>query len=53
MAAKGLTKKAIRETAKKYGMDAAYLEDLVRDMEDDGIRVDLQDLEDMIINGDC
>lgn len=53
MATKELTKKAIREVAKEYGMDAGYLEDIVRDMEGDGIKGDKQDLIDMVINGDC
>lgn len=52
MAAKRLTKKAIKEVAKEYGMDAGYLEDIVRDMEGDGIKVAKEDLIDMVVNGD-
>ena len=48
-----LSKTAIRRIAKEYAQDAIYLEDLVRDMEDEGIKVEEQDLIDMIINGDC
>lgn len=50
---KELGKSTIRKVAEEYGKDAGYLEDLVRDMESDGIRVDKQDLIDMIVNGDC
>ncbi len=50
---KELSKKAIREVAKEYGKDAGYLEDIVRDMEGDGIRVEKEDLIDMVANGDC
>ena len=50
---KELSKKKIREVAKEYGKDAGYLEDIVRDMEGDGIRVEKEDLIDMVVNGDC
>ena len=50
---KELKKSIIKKVAKEYGMDAGYLEDLVRDMESDGILVDEQDIRDMIVNGDC
>ena len=48
-----LAKKVIKEVAKEYKMDAGYLEDIVRDMEGDGILVDRDLLSDMIENGDC
>ncbi len=50
---KELKKAVIREVAAGYGMEADYLEDIVRDMESDGIEVSRQDLADMIENGDC
>lgn len=49
---KKITKKAIKELAKKYGMDAVDIEDQVNDMEDDGILVTAELIEDMICNGD-
>lgn len=49
---KKITKKAIKELAKKYGMDAADIEDRVNDMEGDGILVTAELIEDMICNGD-
>lgn len=50
---KELKKTVIKEVADRYGMEADYLEDIVRDMEGDGIQVRRQDLIDMIENGDC
>ena len=50
---KELSKKKIREVAKEYGKDAGSLEDIVRDMEGDDIRVEKEDLIDMVVNGDC
>ena len=50
---KELKKAVIKKVAAEYGMDADYLEDIVRDMESDGIEVSGQDLADMIENGDC
>lgn len=50
---KELKKLIIKKVAAEYGMDADYLEDTVRDMENDGILVSRDDLVDMIVNGDC
>lgn len=50
---KELKKSIIKKVAAEHGMDADYLEDIVRDMESDGIQVSREDLTDMIINGDC
>jgi len=47
-----ITKKALKAIAKEYGRDAAELEDYIIDMEGDGIRVDEQDLRDMLNNDD-
>lgn len=45
---KKITKKAIKELAKKYGMDATDIQDQVTDMESDGILVTAELIEDMI-----
>jgi hypothetical protein len=50
---KELKKSIIKKVAAEYGMDADYLKDTVRDMENDGILVSRDDLVDMIVNGDC
>lgn len=47
-----MTKKDIKEVAKKYGMDWEDLADMVEDMRSDGIKVTKDDLVDMIENGD-
>ena len=44
--AKRINKKDIREIAKKY------IQDIVNDMESDGILVTKEDIEDMYLNGD-
>lgn len=49
---KNITKKELERLARKYGRDAGDLEDIVVDMEGDGIRVDATDLEDFLANGD-
>lgn len=49
---KNITKKELNRIAKEYGYDPQYLEDQVIDWESDGIRVDVQDLEDYCANGD-
>lgn len=49
---KNITKKELNRIAKEYGYDSQYLEDQVIDWESDGIRVDVQDLEDYCANGD-
>ena len=49
---KNITKKQIEALAAEYGKDADYLEDIVLDMESEGIRVDATDLEDMLANDD-
>lgn len=49
---KKITKKAIKELAKKYGMDATDIQDQVIDMESDGILVTAELIEDMICNND-
>lgn len=49
---KKITKKAIKELAKKYGIDAIDIQDQVTDMESDGILVTAELIEDMICNQD-
>lgn len=49
---KKITKKAIKELAKKYSMDAIDIQDQVTDMESDGILVTAELIEDMICNQD-
>lgn len=49
---KKITKKSIKELAKKYNMDAADIQDQVTDMESDGILVTAELIEDMICNND-
>lgn len=49
---KKITKKAINELAKKYGMDVTDIQDQVTDMESDGILVTAELIEDMICNND-
>lgn len=49
---KKITKKAIKELAKKYGMDATDIQDQVTDMETNGILVTAELIEDMICNRD-
>ena len=46
------TKKDIKEIAKKYGLDPDSIQDIVNDMESDGIRVTKEDIEDMYLNDD-
>ena len=38
--------------AKKYGLDPDSIQDIVNDMESDGIRVTKEDIEDMYLNDD-
>ena len=47
-----ITKKDIKEIAKKYDLDPVDIQDIVNDMESDGIRVTREDIEDMYLNGD-
>ena len=47
-----ITKKDIKEIAKKYDLDPIDIQDIVEDMESDGIRVTREDIEDMYLNGD-
>ena len=49
---KNITKKELERLAKEYGRDAGELEDYIIDMEGDGIRVDAENLEDFLANGD-
>ena len=42
----------IKEIAKKYDLDPVDIQDIVNDMESDGIRVTREDIEDMYLNGD-
>ena len=50
--AKRINKKDIKEIAKKYGLDPDSIQDIVNDMESDGILVTKEDVEDMYLNGD-
>ena len=50
--ARKITKKDIKEIAKKYDLDPIEIQDIVNDMESDGIRVTKEDIEDMYLNGD-
>ena len=50
--ARKITKKDIKEIAKKYDLDPIWIQDIVNDMESDGIRVTRGDIEDMYLNGD-
>jgi hypothetical protein len=50
--ARKITKKDIKEIAKKYDLDPVDIQDIVEDMESDGIRVTREDIEDMYLNGD-
>ena len=47
-----ISEKELKAIAKKYGRDAQELKDYVLDMESDGIRVDAEYLEDMVVGGD-
>ena len=47
-----ITKKDIKEIAKKYDLDPVDIQDIVNDMESDGIRVTREDIEDMYLNQD-
>lgn len=49
---KKITKKAIKELAKRYGMDVTDIQDQVTDTESDGILVTAELIEDMICNQD-
>ena len=49
---KNISKKELERLAKEYGRDAGELEDYIIDMEGDGIRVDEENLEDFLANGD-
>ena len=50
--ARKITKKDIKEIAKKYDLDPIEIQDIVNDMESDGIRVTKEDIEDMYLNSD-
>ena len=50
--ARKITKKDIKEIAKKYDFDPVEIQDIVNDMESDCIRVTKEDIEDMYLNGD-
>ena len=50
--ARKITKKDIKEIAKKYGLNHDSIQDIVNDMESDGIRVTKEDIEDMYLNDD-
>ncbi len=50
--AKRINKKDIKEIAKKYDLDPIDIQDIVNDMESDGILVTKEDIEDMYLNGD-
>ena len=50
--ARKITKKDIKEIAKKYRLDPTDIQDVVTDMESDGILVTKEDIEDMYLNGD-
>ena len=50
--ARKITKKDIKEIAKKYDLDPIEIQDIVNDMESDGIRVTKEDIEYMYLNGD-
>ena len=50
--ARKITKKDIKEIAKKYDLDPIDIQDIVNDMESDGILVTKEDIEDMYLNGD-
>ena len=47
-----IIKKDIKEIAKKYDLDPIDIQDIVEDMESDGIRVTREDIEDMYLNDD-
>lgn len=49
---KNITKKELSKLAKRYGRDAGELEDFILDMEGDGIRVTIEEVEDFLANGD-
>lgn len=49
---KKITKKAIKELAKRYGMDVTDIQDQVTDMESDSILVTAELIEDIICNND-
>ena len=50
--ARKISKKDIKEIAKKYDLDPVEIQDIVNDMESDGRRVKREDIEDMYLNGD-
>ena len=50
--AKRITRKDIKEITKKYDLDPIDIQDIVNDMESDGILVTKEDVEDMYLNGD-
>ena len=47
--ARKITKKDIKEIAKKYDLGPIEIQDIVNDMESDGIRVTKEDINDMYI----